>query len=101
MAVSFIVSICSSLWNNSAPTRQIFIKIYNGGMVTEICQDEVLKMGTNILGTLHEDKSSTNIDSDMYGNNEKEKSLFCSNGYIHILGILPVYGYMENKVMNE
>jgi hypothetical protein len=27
-------------------------------------------MGTNISGTLHEDKSSTNIiDSDMYGNN--------------------------------
>jgi len=59
-------------------------------------------MGTNISGTLHEDQSSTNIiDSDMYGNNAKEKFLFCSHGYIHILVILPVYGYMENKVMNE
>jgi hypothetical protein len=37
----------------------------------------------------------------MYGNNAKEKSLFRSHGYIHILGILPVYGYMENKVLNE
>jgi hypothetical protein len=49
-------------------------------------------MGTNISGTLHEDQSNTNI-----GNNAKDKSLLCSHGYFHILGILPAYGYTENK----
>jgi len=58
-------------------------------------------MGTNISGTLHEDQSSTNIDSDMYGNNAKR------NPYSVPMAVatsLVFYLYMDIwkiKMMNE
>jgi len=68
MTISFIVSVCPSVrpsvWNNSAPTRWIFIKFNTWLFFKNLCRKfKFHKNLTRITGTLHGDQYTFLITS--------------------------------------
>ena len=56
-SISFVLSVCTSAWNNSAATGQIFMKLDTSLFFENLLRKyKFHKNWTRIMGTLHEDR---------------------------------------------